>query len=175
VGRETRAEVVTPRVVFDCMVFVQAAARPNGPAAACVARAEAGEIELVVSAETLDELRDVLNRPKVQKGFRTLTPAVVGAFLSRVERFATTVAPVPETVALARDPKDSKYLNLALAGGAELIVSRDNDLLDLMTSDAAEPVAFRAAHPQLKVLDPVAFLNALVPPAPSPTATDEAP
>lgn len=166
---------MTPRVVFDCMVFVQAAARPNGPAAACVARAEAGEIELVVSAETLDELRDVLNRPKVQKGFRTLTPAVVGAFLARVERFATTVAPVPETVALARDPKDSKYLNLALAGGAELIVSRDNDLLDLMTSDAAEPVAFRAAHPQLQVLDPVAFLNALAPPAPSPTATDEAP
>ncbi len=168
---------MTPRVVFDCMVFVQAAARPNGPAAACVARAEAGDVELLVSRDTLDELRDVLNRPKVQQGFRTLTPEVVGAFLARVERFAVPVDPVPETVTLARDPKDSKYLNLALAGGAELIVSRDNDLLDLMTSGDAEPLAFRTAHPRLKVLDPVAFLNAIAPPAPTPTApaTDEAP
>lgn len=38
---------------------------------------------------------------------------------------------VPREVALDRDPKDEPYLNLACVSGAEYLVSRDADLLDL--------------------------------------------
>jgi hypothetical protein len=38
-----------PRVVFDCMIFLQAAARQGSPSAACLAFAEQGLLELFVS------------------------------------------------------------------------------------------------------------------------------
>ena len=154
------------RVVFDCMIFLQAASRPTGPAGACVDRAEAGDTELLVSHELLAEARDVLSRPAVRKKFRTLTDERVADFLARIDRAAVLVDPVPEAFALKRDPKDSKYLNLAIAAGAELVVSRDNDLLDLMTSDDEEPVAFRTAHPTIRIVDPVEFLRTFPPSGP---------
>ena len=54
---------MTRRVVFDCMVFLQGAASPDGPAAACLRLAEKGHVELCVSSEILSEVRDVLTRP----------------------------------------------------------------------------------------------------------------
>lgn len=68
---------------------------------------------------------------------------------------------------LTRDPKDAMYLDLALAAGAEYVVSRDNDLLDLMTSPDPEPAAFRAAYPALRITDPVSFLRSLRPDPPA--------
>ena len=159
-------------VVFDCMIFLQAAARPGGPAGACIDLADAGDVELLASAEVMNEVRATLNRPDIQKKFRTLTAARVATFIARVERVAVVIDPVPEAVTLGRDPKDSKYLNLAIAGGAELVVSRDNDLLDLMTSADAEATAFRTTYPSIRILDPVVFLQTLQPPAsPPPTTT----
>src|SRR5262249_35500637 len=111
-------------------------------------------------------------RPGVHKKLRTLTPSRVADFIARVERFAVVIDPVPEVVSLKRDPKDAKYLNLAIAGGAELVVSRDNDLLDLMSSTDPEAVAFRRAHPNIRIVDPVAFLQTFQPPASPPPATN---
>lgn len=45
------------------MIFLQAAARPTGPAAALLELVEIGAIELFVSDATIEELRDVLTRP----------------------------------------------------------------------------------------------------------------
>jgi len=47
------------RVVFDCMIFLQAAARPSGPATALLELAEIGELELLVSEACLEEIREV--------------------------------------------------------------------------------------------------------------------
>ncbi|MBV8610380.1 MAG: PIN domain-containing protein, partial [Singulisphaera sp.] len=55
---------MTPRVVFDCMVLLQAAARVTGPAAACLRAVREGRLELFLSPEILSEVRDVLTRPK---------------------------------------------------------------------------------------------------------------
>jgi predicted nucleic acid-binding protein len=42
------------------MIFLQAAARPNGPAAALLELVEIGELELFVSEACLEEIREVL-------------------------------------------------------------------------------------------------------------------
>jgi predicted nucleic acid-binding protein len=55
-------------------------------------------------------------------------------------------------------PDDLPYLNLALAANVAFIVSRDKDLLDLMKDEA-----FAAKHPQLRIVDPAAFLVAVRP------------
>ena len=143
------------------MVFLQGAARAEGPAAACLRLAEAGHVELFLCEEILDELRDVLTRPKIRKKFPALTPERVGAFLARVARFAHGVANTPSVVTLARDPKDEKYLNLAVAAGVTHLVSWDQDLLDLMDDPSTPGQAFRAKFPDITILDPVAFLRTL--------------
>ena len=46
---------------------------------------------------------------------------------------AVVLTEIPKAFTLARDPKDEPYLNLALAAGARYLVTRDKDLLDLMS------------------------------------------
>jgi len=72
-------------------------------------------------------LIEVLARPRLA---RFLTPSLCSRVLSRVYAFGILFIPT-ETVTDCRDPKDNKYLELALAAGADVIVSSDNDLLVL--------------------------------------------
>jgi predicted nucleic acid-binding protein len=71
------------RVVFDCMVFLQGAARRESPAAACLLLAEFGVVELCVSTEILSEIRGVLTRPSIQRRFPVLTDARAPIMKSR--------------------------------------------------------------------------------------------
>jgi putative PIN family toxin of toxin-antitoxin system len=144
--------------VFDCMVFLQAATNDRGPAFACLALAEANEIRLYVTAEILAEVREVLAREKIQAKFPHLTPDRVDIFLQKIATFAVLVNDVPDAGVMIRDPDDLPYLNLALAANVAFIVSRDKDLLDLMKDEA-----FAAKHPQLRIVDPAAFLVAVRP------------
>lgn len=59
-----------PGVVLDTMVIFQATASPAGPAAELLRRLEAGWFTPYISAEILDEVRDVLSRPKIQAKYR---------------------------------------------------------------------------------------------------------
>lgn len=82
-------------------------------------------------------------------------------FLRDIDRLARNVEQVSAVLALPRDPKDEPYLNLALSAGASHLVTWDNDLLGLMNQDLPEGRDFRQRFPQLTVLTPVAFLEAL--------------
>ncbi len=145
-----------PRAVFDCMVFLQGAGRPSGPARACFRLVEEGQVTLCLSTPILAEVRDVLTRPKTLRRFPLVTPEWVETFLQNVESKALLLPEVPPTFTLERDPKDEPYLNLALAVQASYLVSRDRDLLDLM-----EDENLRQRHPDLTILDPASFLKAL--------------
>ncbi|MBI1900886.1 MAG: putative toxin-antitoxin system toxin component, PIN family [Planctomycetia bacterium] len=147
---------MTARAVFDSMVFLQAAASPEGPARRCLRLVDQGEVALFVSNEILDEVRDVLTRLKTRRRFPLLTFEKAVAFLENVKDKAVAFSQVPRVVSLPRDPKDEPYLNLAVAAGAQFLVTRDRDLLDLMQDQT-----FRAAHPGLSIVDPVAFLQSI--------------
>jgi predicted nucleic acid-binding protein len=103
-------------------------------------------------------MRDVLTRPNVIAKLR-LRPDRIQTFIEAVVGAATVLNRVPETFAYERDPDDAHYVNLALAAGARLIVSRDHDLLDLMDPASAEGAKFRSDFPSLRIVDPVAFLQ----------------
>ena len=68
---------------------------------------------------------------------------------------------VPHIFTLARDPDDSHYVNLALAFDAELIVSRDRDLLDLMNPTFQDGLDFHARFPGLRIFTPEELLRRL--------------
>jgi len=158
--------MTVPVAVFDCMVYLQAAARPVGPARACLEMAQEGRVVLSISSPV--RVEDVLSRPRIRRKFPSLTPEAVAVFLGDIDALASCVAEVPKVVTLPRDPKDEPYLNLAVAAGAKYIVSWDNDLLDLM---AENPLGteFRGRFPGLVIVTPVAFLREMAQgPAPSP-------
>lgn len=148
-----------PRVVFDCNVLLQAAAREKSVAAKCLNFAEADLIRLYVSREVLTEVEDVLNRPEIRAHFPDLGDEIVGAFLKRLQTLSVLIRPVPKKFSYPRDEDDEPYINLAVAAGADFIVSRDKDLLDLMTGYSIECKEFRRRFRPLRVVEPVEFLR----------------
>jgi len=150
---------MSDRAVFDCVVYLQGAARRHSPAAACFRLVEQGRVTLCLSPQVLAEVNDVLSRPLLQQKFPSLTPEWVGTFVANVERQALLVTDVAEVFSADRDPDDAPYVNLAVAAGARYLVTRDNDLLDLMKEELPEGKDFRQRFPGLTILDPVAFLR----------------
>ena len=147
------------RVVFDCNVLLQAAARQKGPAAGCLTLAEKGLVQLFVSKEVLLEIEDVLNRPEIRAHFPDLSDEIAGAFLKRLRNFSDFVSRVPRTFRYSRDEDDESYINLAVEVSADFIVSHDKDLLDLMTGHIDDCKKFRQRFRTLKVIEPVDLLK----------------
>jgi putative PIN family toxin of toxin-antitoxin system len=150
---------VKPITVFDCMTFLQATARPDGPAAACLRLVEEGRATLVVSEDILREVGEVLGRPKVRRKNPRLTDESVQAFLGQVRKLSPLRGNVPAAFRYTRDPKDEPYLNLAIYAKAAFIVTRDKDLLDLMDEGNADGKEFRTLVPSIQVLRPPDFLR----------------
>ncbi len=117
------------RIVVDTNVFVSASIFPNSRPRLALSHAFKFDTVLI-SNETLQELRDVLERPKFNR-FNTL--AARQEFLSFCLGLFGPVVPygVSYPVFDSRDPKDNKFLGLALAGHADLIITGDDDLLSL--------------------------------------------
>jgi len=148
-----------PRVVFDCMIYLQATASESSPAAALLRMMDDSIISLFVSNDILDEVRDVLSRPKIRQKNPRITDERVDALLTRLAEQGTLLESVPNHFSYERDPKDEKYINLAVEADAAYLVSRDKDLLDLMREDLAGSKDFRQQFPTLTILNPVAFLR----------------
>jgi putative PIN family toxin of toxin-antitoxin system len=138
------------------MLFFRAAARPDvvRPVFDLVAWQH---VKLCFSPDVLAEIRDVLTRPKLLAKYPALTTVAVDAFLARQLRAAKWVDDVPEHFVLVRDPKDSKYLNLAITAGAPYVVTADRDLLDLAQPSSTEGQDFHARFPGIQILEPAAF------------------
>ncbi len=145
--------------VFDCMIFLQGLVKEKGFAVECLELFEKGAVELFVSEEILAEIADVLTRPKLQERFSLLTVERVERLLELLRQKAVLIKKVPQIFRYSRDPKDEKYINLAVEANAAYIVSRDNDLLDLMTDFTDEAKEFRQRFRPLKVIEPLEFLR----------------
>lgn len=146
------------KAVYDCNVFLQAAASPLSSAAACLRLAEEGAVLLYISEDILIEVSEVLHRPSIQKHFPDLNDETIGKFLSWIKSFAKFIKKVPAEFSNPRDVDDEIYINLAIKAEAAFIVSRDKDLLDLMNAYTSEAKEFRQRFRPLKVIEPLAFL-----------------
>jgi uncharacterized protein len=82
---------------------------------------------IVVSDACFDEFKEVIYRPKFS---RYIEPDEVALFL-RLFREIAIFVPVTQKLTICRDPKDNKFLELALASNAHYIITGDQDLLVL--------------------------------------------
>jgi len=141
------------------MVFVQAVANESGPAARILDLLDERKITVYVSKLVLSEARYVLARPDVRLNLRNITYIAVEALFERLTQRATLIRQVPRRFVYQRDPNDEPYINLAVATKADYLVSRDNDLLDLMRWDTEEGRAFQQRFRFLKVVTPEVLLT----------------
>lgn len=115
-----------PRCVFDTNVLVSALLFDAGkPARSFFTVLREGEV--IVSADVVSEVSEVLGREKFR---RYVTEEQRERFLQGLLR-DTTLVEIQETIRVCRDPKDDKFLELAVNGGADCVVSGDDDLLVL--------------------------------------------
>ena len=144
------------KVVYDCNVYLQFLFNRNGPSGRCVCLALDGEVELFVSDAVLNELRALPEKPFCARV--GITEAIVEDFVTELLPRAIYVNDVPKAFEHPIDPDDSDYVNLAIVVGAELIVSRDNHLLNLTNPDKPWSAEFRRQFPAVRVLQPPQFL-----------------
>ena len=129
------------RVVFDNNVLISAVLLGGSARQAFNKLIDNGSV--LVSVSVLLELAEVLNRPKFDK---YVTQDERMRFLVSFLKVAEMVE-IRETIVACRDPKDDKFLELAVSGRANFLVTGDKDLLDLNP--------FRG----LKILTPREFLD----------------
>src|SRR5439155_19728637 len=88
-----------------------------------------GEYDVLLSQETLDELFRVLTDPKVVRQLRITSEILISTAMLLISK--ATFVTVSTKITLCRDPNDDKFLECAVDGKADFVVSADNDLLSL--------------------------------------------
>jgi putative PIN family toxin of toxin-antitoxin system len=131
------------RFVFDTNVIVSALLTKKSVARDSLDKAR-GLGEILLSLEVVEELYDVLGRPAFD---RYIDEEDRIRFLNLLVKESTLVD-VTARIRECRDPKDDKFLELAVSGKADFIISGDGDLQVLNP--------FR----KIKIVSPREFLDA---------------
>jgi putative PIN family toxin of toxin-antitoxin system len=119
---------VTPeeRIVVDTNVLISRLLLPASVPGQAVKKAvDTGQ--LVVSEATMEELAAVIGRAKFDP---YLSIADRQAFVRLLGHIAEMI-PVVRAVRACRDPRDDKFLEVAVNGRADLIITGDRALLEL--------------------------------------------
>ena len=114
------------RFVLDNNILVSALLVKNSAPFWVIKKVEKMGV-ILYSEATLLELNQVLNRKKFVKYF---TVEEKQEFIVKLIESAELVA-ITESIDVCRDPKDNKFLELAVSGEADFIISGDRDLLVL--------------------------------------------
>jgi putative PIN family toxin of toxin-antitoxin system len=114
------------RFVFDTNVIISALLFEDSIPAQAFYQALAND-SILLSQPTLAELDIVSGRKKFE---RYVSRAARDRFLDALIREATLIE-ITEEVRASRDPKDDKFLELAISGQVSCIISGDEDLLEL--------------------------------------------
>jgi len=96
---------------------------------------------------------------KIRRKLPRITNVRVRALLQRLTAKAIIIKNIPEEFKYQRDPKDEMYINLAIVANAEYLVSRDQDLLDLVTTSTDVARQFRSRYPFLRIMKAADFIT----------------
>lgn len=113
-------------VLVDTNVWVSTLINPHGYPARLKAAWAQGQFEAVVSILLLDELAEVLARPRIRIKYG-LDDQEISEFLRLLAARSRRVTPQGQ-LHVCRDPDDDLILETALLGQASYAVSRDDDM-----------------------------------------------
>ena len=115
-----------PRVAVDTNALVSRLLLPGSVCGRAVRKA-VDEAQLLATEATFEEFAEALARPKFDPYVGVADRQEFIRLLGRV----VEMVPITFTVRACHDPKDDKFLELAINGRADLIVTCDVDLLAL--------------------------------------------
>jgi putative PIN family toxin of toxin-antitoxin system len=129
------------RFVIDTNVYVSGTIDRSSTPGMAISRAWDQGV-LLVSESTWAELQYVFQKSKLA---RYIAPATSQAFLQQLRDVAETIH-IPTPIRACRDPRDDKFLEVAVHGRADILITGDADLL--------------ALHPfqGIAILSPASFL-----------------
>ena|ERR1700761_3735274 len=115
------------RFVIDTNTLISAFLLSSSSVAAQAYYKIKGQGDIVISEAVFDEFSDVFVRPKFDKYLSLANRLAV------IQDFKDIMHLIPVTVSIdaCRDPKDNKFLELAIEADAVCIITGDKDLLVL--------------------------------------------
>jgi putative PIN family toxin of toxin-antitoxin system len=126
--------------VLDTNITVSGILSPMGAARAVLDHARHGRFAVITSPILLEELEEVLGRFMEAEAAAEIRVAFA--------ELAEVVDPA-DIPSVSRDPDDDHVIAAAVEGGADVFVTRDDDLLSL------------ASHGSVRFMAPAAFLDEL--------------
>lgn len=117
------------RAVVDTNILIRALIKPLGTVGPVIRRLRDGDYTLVYSTPLLDELIEKLALPRIREKYQLAEPDLE-ALVTLITLRGELVRP-ERKVKVCRDPEDDMLIEAALAGGAEYVVTGDEDLLTL--------------------------------------------
>lgn len=121
------------KIVVDTNVFISAFLKTSSVPALAV-QLVCREHAVLKSTDTEQEIRRVISRPHLQRYIDSSAHAWLDSVLAMAESVE-----VKKRITVCRDPMDDKFLELAVNGGADLVISGDKDLIS-MTSFEGIPI-----------------------------------
>ncbi|MCK4554010.1 putative toxin-antitoxin system toxin component, PIN family [Candidatus Parcubacteria bacterium] len=118
------------KVVLDANIYVSAILKPEGKPGQIIDLVKNGKLNLLISLDILSEIRQVLLYPRIIKLHQRNSKEIAG-FLKKLLSIAE-VTPGNLTINIIKeDPADNKYLECAVTGKTDFIISGDHHLTDL--------------------------------------------
>jgi putative PIN family toxin of toxin-antitoxin system len=134
------------RVVLDSVILVRALINPHSIWGRVVFELYE-HYHLVTSLPLLTETLEVIQRPALQRKYRSVETRDMAFILDRFSQ--AELVQIEDIPPVSRDPDDDHVLETARVGLADVIVTQDNDLLTL------------GAHGSCKILTAADFIALL--------------
>jgi len=112
--------------IIDTNIWVSALLNPSGYPARVIANWKAGRFTLLFSDYLFEEVRQVLHRPRIKDKYH-LRKKSIEELLSLIRQKAAFVY-VTGKLDVCRDKDDNLLIETAVRGGADYLVTRDEDI-----------------------------------------------
>ncbi len=148
-----------PRVVLDTNVLLAGLVSESSLSQKVVDALQDRRLIPLLSLSVIAEYRAVLFSPAIRNRFESLTTARVELALQRLRYIGETVSTVGVRFEFRRDPRDAKFIELAIAGAATYIITLDADLLSLPGGRTIDSRQYRQRCRRTEILSPREFGN----------------
>jgi putative PIN family toxin of toxin-antitoxin system len=121
------------RIVIDTNIFISSLWK--GSSRKILDLAQLGKVKLVLSNEIVNEFIKVMDYPEIKEKI-IIKNLDLGRTVEQIIRFSEIVEPKRKVKLVKNDPEDNKFLECAIEGRVDYIISKDQDLLILKSVES---------------------------------------